>query len=204
MGHLVSVWISEEALDPPDLAIDGMDTVTVPQLNLTFRNNVLGDHTPAYRLGTDVDEFAGAHGCIALVTLVYQGVAEEATAAAAGAFHHVAFLGGVKLVELRARAAQPDFAGRSVDQVYRNKPPGVLPVPRLDDKVSDRISGWVDDQAAHFAARAIRAACPGPDRELQLLCHCCPSFPVMVRIRPVLLDGADVMDRIFPDGKPDA
>jgi hypothetical protein len=88
--------------------------------------------------------------------------------------------------------------------VYRNKPPGVLPVPRLDDKVSDRISGWVDDQAAHFAARAIRAACPGPDRELQLLCHCCPSFPVMVRIRPVLLDGADVMDRIFPDGKPDA
>jgi hypothetical protein len=24
------------------------------------------------------------------------------------------------------------------------------------------------------------------------------------QIRPVLLDGTDVMDRIFPDGKPDA
>ena len=139
MGHPVIAGIGEEALHPPDLTIDGMDTVTGPHLYLTLRNNVLGDHSPVYRLAADVDELPRADGCVCLATAVYQCVAEEA--AAVGAFHHVAFLGAVKLVELRARTAQRDFAGRSLDQVYGNKPPGLPPVPRLDDKVGDRVSG---------------------------------------------------------------
>jgi len=55
--------------------------------------------------------------------------------------------------------------------VHGNKPPGLLSVARLDDKVGDRLSGRVDDQAAHLAAVTIRAACPGPDRELRLSGH---------------------------------
>src|SRR5262249_3657040 len=58
-----------------------------------------------------------------------------------------------------------------LDQVHRDKPPGLLPVPRLDDKVGDRLRGRVDDQAAHLAAVTIGAAGPGPDRELRLPGH---------------------------------
>jgi len=115
MGYAVIAGIGEEAPHPPDLTVDGMDTITGPHLYLTLRNNVSDDHSPVYRLGADVDEIARAGGCVCLATFVYQGVAQEATAV--GAFDHVAFLGAVQLVEFRARAAQPDFATRRVDQV---------------------------------------------------------------------------------------
>ena len=191
MGHPVIAGVGEEAPHPPDLTIDGMDTVTGPHLYLTVRDNVLDDHSPVHRLGADVDEVARAGGCVCLAIGVNQGVAEEATAI--GAFDHVVFLGAVKPVELRAGTAQPDFADRILDQVQGNKPRGLPLVPWLDDKVGDRISGRVDDQTAHFAAWSIRAACLGPDRELCLLCHCRPSFPVMVRylLSSVILAGAD-------------
>jgi hypothetical protein len=70
-------------------------------------------------------------------------------------------------------------------------------VPRLDDKVSDRVRGWVDDHTPHFAARTIRAARCGPDRELCLLCHCRPPFPVMVGylLSSVILAGASPAER---------
>ena len=114
VGYPVIAGIGEETLHPPDLTVDGVDTITRPHLYLTLRNNVSDDHPPVYRLGADVDEIARAGRCVCLATFVYQGVAQEATAV--GTFDHVAFLGAVQLVEFRARTAQPDFATRSVEQ----------------------------------------------------------------------------------------
>ena len=64
----------------------------------------------------------------------------------------LALLSVVELAELRQGAAQPNFAVHGLGQVTWNKPRGLLRVPALDDKVGDRVSGWVDDQAAHLAA----------------------------------------------------
>ena len=161
-GHLwgrkeVSIPISsvtrvdEEALHLPDLTIDGVDPGPRPHLLLTDRNNVLEDRGLPQR--------CSGH---ALAPDYLGGFCTR---------DQVAFRGVVELVELRARAAQPDFPVRGLDQGHGDKPPGLLPVPRLDDKVSDRLSGRVDDQAAHLAAVTIRAACPGPDRELRLSGH---------------------------------
>ncbi|MGH3193489.1 MAG: hypothetical protein ACRDOL_40790, partial [Streptosporangiaceae bacterium] len=68
-------------------------------------------------------------------------------------------------------------AGRGVDQVQGDKPAGMPPVPGLDDKMRDRISSRIDDHAADLATRTVRAACPGPDHELCLVCHCRLPFP---------------------------
>ena len=197
MGYLVIAGVGEETPHPPDLTVDGMDTITWAHLYLTLRNDVSDDHSPVYRLGADVDEITRAGRCVCRAAFVYQGVAQEATAV--GAFDHVAFLGAVQLAEFRARAAQPEFATRSVDQVQGNEPPGLPPVPRLDDKVGDRVRCRVDDHTPHFAAYTIRAARRGPDRELCLLCHCRPPFPVIVGYRyllsSVILPGASPAER---------
>jgi hypothetical protein len=144
VAHLVIARVDEEALHPPDVPIDGMDTVTGAELYLALRDNVLNDRLGLYRLGAhagaeEIDR-AGWRVC---------------PTAAVHASHKVPFLGAIELVELCARTAQPDFPGRSLDQVDRNKPGGLLLVAGLDHKVSDRISGRVDDQTAHLAARTI-------------------------------------------------
>jgi hypothetical protein len=142
VAHPVITRADEEALHPPDLPIDGMNAVTGPELHLTARDNVLNDRPPVYRLGAyaGAEEIGRAGWCVFLN---------------AGGAHKVPFLSGIELVELRPRTAQPDLLGRSLDQVNRNKPGGLLPVAGLNHKVSDRISGWIDDQTAHLAARTI-------------------------------------------------
>ena len=142
VAHPVIARVDEEALHPPDVPIDGMDTVTGAELYLAARDNVLNDRPPVYWLGAyaGAEEIARAGWCVFLN---------------AGGAHKVPFLSGIELVELRPRTAQPDLLGRSLDQVNRNKPGGLLPVAGLDHKVGDRISGRVDDQTAHLAARTI-------------------------------------------------
>src|SRR6516165_5959035 len=151
VGHPVIARVDEEALHPPDLTIEGIDPVPGPHLLLTHRNNVFEDRRLPQRSGGRLP-----------APDYLRGFRPR---------DQVAFRGVVELVELRARAAQPDFPVRGLDQVHGDKPPGLLPVPRLDDKVGDRLSGRVDDQAAHLAAVTIRTACPGPDRELRLSGH---------------------------------
>ena len=136
MGHLVIVWIDEEALHPADLAIEGMDMLTRAHLCFTHRNNIFDDGPPMCQ-----------------VRAVFH--ADEAAAYVRQAFHHVALRGVFEPAELRERAAQPDPVGRNVDQVERNKPAGLPAVLRLDDKVGDRSSGRVDDHAANLAAETI-------------------------------------------------
>jgi len=41
VGHLVVVWIYEDAMHLPDLAIEGMDVIAGTDLCLTHRNNFL-------------------------------------------------------------------------------------------------------------------------------------------------------------------
>lgn len=62
--------------------------------------------------------------------------------------------------------------GRGVDnnETDGNKSGEIPPVIRLDDKVSDRTSVWVDNQTGHRAAAAVRATRLGPDCE-SCLCH---------------------------------
>src|SRR5580692_11651217 len=96
--------------------------------------------------------------------------------AAENVFHRCQFLGRVELVELRQGASQPDVTGRSVDQVDGDKPGQLPPVLGLDDKVRHRLSGRIDDDAAHLSARTIDATRLGPYRELRLLCHDCLSL----------------------------
>jgi hypothetical protein len=129
MGYPVIGRIDEAALHSPDLTIGGMDMVTGPHLCLTQRNNVLNDHPPVYRRGPGIDKLARAddYVCLAAAVIYLAARGEFQT------FHQVAFLSVLKLVEVRARTAQPDFADRSLDQVKGNKPPGLPPVPRLDD-----------------------------------------------------------------------
>ena len=136
MGHLVIVWIDEEALHPPDLAIESMDMLTRTYLCFTDRNNIFDDGPP-----------------VCQVRAIFH--TDEATAHVRQTFHHVALRGVFEPVELRERTAQPDLTGRRVDQLERNKSAGLPPVPRLDDKVGDRSSGRVDDHAANLAAVTI-------------------------------------------------
>ena len=93
-----------------------------------------------------------------------------------GCVDDLALLRVVKLVELRERAAQPDLAVRRLGQVGGHEPPGLRPVPVLDNQVGDHLSGRVEDQALDLAAVSIRAACPGPDREFHFRSHCCLPF----------------------------
>ncbi len=183
VGHPVVTRIDEEALHPPDLAVDGVDRVTGPHLVLTQRNNVF-DHRPAVSWrghGAGVDELsraADAGECLA-TDAVCQARAEDATDVAdalIGCVQDLALLRMVKLVELRERAAQPDLAVRRLGQVGGDEPPGLRPVPVLDDQVGDRLSGRVEDQALDFTAVTIGAACPGSDREFHFRRHCSLPF----------------------------
>ena len=60
-------------------------------------------------------------------------------------------------------------------------------MPRLDDKMRDRIGSRIDDHPADLAARTVRAAGLGPDRELCLVCHCRLPLPASSKTlaRPV-------------------
>jgi len=144
VAHPVIARVDEEALHPPDVPIDGMDTVTGAELYLAPRDNVLNDRSPVYRLGA----YAGAEE----IARVGWRVCLTATADAP---HKVPFLSAIELVELCPRTAQPDFPGCSLDQVDGDKPGVLPPVAGLDHKVGDRIGGWVDDQTAHLTARTI-------------------------------------------------
>src|SRR6201989_3181735 len=166
MGHPVVARVDEEALYLPDFTIDGVDLGPRPHLLLTHRNYVFEDRGLPQR--------CSGH---ALAPDYLGGFCTR---------DQVAFHGMVELAELRARAAQPDFPVRGLDQVHGDKPTGLLPVPRLDNKVGDHLSGRVDDQAAHLAAVTIRAACPDPDRELRLSGHTRLPSPcwTVTRTRP--------------------
>ena len=164
VGHPIVARVDEEALHPPDLTIDGVDRVTGPHLVLTQRNNVF-DHRPAVSWrghGADVHELAADGGQCVTTDAVCQTRAEDATDVAdvlIGCVGDLALLRVVKLVELRERAAQPDLAVRRLGQVGGDEPPGLRPVPVLDDQVGDRLSGRVEDQALDLAAVTIGAAC---------------------------------------------
>jgi len=96
--------------------------------------------------GADVHELAADGGQCVAAAAVYQARAEVAEVADVliGCVGDLALLRVVKLVELRERAAQPDLAVRRLGQVGGDEPPGLRPVPVLDDQVGDRLSGRVD------------------------------------------------------------
>ena len=183
VGHPVVARVDEEALYPPDLAVDGVDRVTGPHLVLTQRNNVF-DHRPevSWRYGADVHELAADGGqCVTAGAAVcqarvFQARTDDASDVLNGCVGDLALLRVVKLVELRERAAQPDLAVRRLGQAGGDEPPGLRPVPVLDDQVGDRLSGRVEDQALDLAAVTIRAVCPGSDREFHFRRHCCLPF----------------------------
>jgi hypothetical protein len=185
VGHPVIARVYEKAPHPPDLTIDGMDTVPGPYLVFTQQNNVFDDCAPpVFWQGAEVDEFAakGADGRVCLAgDSVGQVVADQAaTANESRVFGQLTLLRGVECVELGARAAQRDSPDGSLHKVNGDKPPGIPPVPRLDDKVGDRVRGRVNDYAANLPAGTIGAARPGPDREFPLRCHCCPLFGAVI------------------------
>ena len=150
--------IDEETLHLPDLTIQGMNVVTGLQLYLTHRDDLLDDGPlgPRYpRVNR-----AGRRGCLHVCP-----------------FPHFSVLGGIEIAELGDGTAQPDLAVRGVDKVHRDQPTELLPVLGPDDKVGDPTGSRIENDAAHLAARAIRAACLRPDRELCLLGHCRLPFP---------------------------
>jgi hypothetical protein len=181
VGHPVVVRVDEEALHLPDLTVDGVDRVTGPHLVLTQRNNVF-DHRPAVSWRgrrAEVEEPAADGDDFVAAAAVYHARAEGGTDVAEvlnGCVGDFALLRVVKLVELRERAAQPDLAVRRLGQVGGDEPPGLRPVPVLDDQVGDRLSGRVEDQALDLAAVTIGAVCPGSDREFRFRRHCCLPF----------------------------
>jgi hypothetical protein len=138
-----------------------------------IRDNVLGERPAASRKAADIHELSADRSQCLTAEAGGKAAAEQANLAGLviGLVGELALLGVVELAELRQGAAQPDAAAGALDQAHRHKPPGLLAVPRLDDQVGDRLSGRVDDQAAHLAAVTIRAACPGPDREPRLSGH---------------------------------
>src|SRR5215469_2951294 len=179
MSHPAIARVDKEALHPADVAIDCKNTVTGSHLCLTHGDNVFADRPLVFRHGPNADELGGAAdgGVCGVAGAVFHAVADEIIVTGHRTLDQVELLGVVELVELRECTAQPDFTGCGVYQANRDKPPGLPPVSRLDDKVGDRISGWVDDQAAHLAAGSIRTACLGPDREFRLRSHRGPPPP---------------------------
>ena len=98
VGHPVVVRVDEEALYLPDFTIDGVDLGPRPHLLLTHRNYVFED--------CGLPQRCSGH---ALAPDYLGGFCTR---------DEVAFRGVVELVELRARAAQPDFPVRGLDQVH--------------------------------------------------------------------------------------
>lgn len=170
VGNPVVVRIDEQALHPPDLTIEGMDVLTGTYLCFTRRDNLLDNEPGRPRHGGTA---GGLHAEGPNGSWSHHGHGRPRVAA----FYSLFVLGVAELAELGEGATQPDFAGRGVDQVQGDKPAGMPPVPGLDDKMRDRISSRIDDHAADLAARTVRAACLGPDRESCLVCHCRLPLP---------------------------
>src|SRR5207248_1554272 len=82
-------------------------------------------------------------------------------------FRQVDLLGRLQPLELGERTVQPDLAARRVGQLDGHEPPLRVMVPGLDDQMSDRPGGRVEDGAAYLATETIRAADLGPHRELR-------------------------------------
>jgi len=113
VSHPAIARANDETLHPPDLAIDGMDSVAGSHLCLTDRDNVFDYRPRMFGHGADADELGGAAdgGVCGVAGALFQEAADEIIVTGHRALDQVDLLGVVELVELRECTAQPDFAG---------------------------------------------------------------------------------------------
>lgn len=152
MGGPAVARIDQEALDPADLTVDGMDPLAGTHVRLAHRHKVLDDHWRLSRAGVI------SH-------------TDEAAADAVHASDQLALRGVFEPVELRESAVHADLTAGAVHQIDRHQPAGLPMVFRRNDKMSDRAGGRVDDQTADLAARTIRAVCLSSNGEFRRLCR---------------------------------
>ena len=107
VSHPAIARVDKEALHPPDLAIDGKDTVTGSHLCLPHGDNVFTYRPLVFQHGADADELGGVADDGRLI-------ADEITAIGHRTLDQVDLLGAVEPVELREGTAQPDLAGCGV------------------------------------------------------------------------------------------
>ena len=118
MGHVVTPGVDDEPLNPPDIAIGGMDLLATAYGHLAQGDGVMGDRgiVEAEMVGP-VEHLFG----------VVAGVAS-------GRPQKLRLFGEVKLLKLGSGASESDVARRSVDKVERNKSAEPLPVFWFDDE----------------------------------------------------------------------
>jgi hypothetical protein len=152
VGHVMAVRVDDEAMDPPDLAVGGVDPVAAADLEFAGRDGVGGD------LGAPVAAIAVIGPEDRLLRAV-GGVLD-------GALDELRLRGGVERGELRHGAAKLQPGRGGVDQVDGNKPGGFRRVLRPDDEMGELAGDRVDHHTAQRAARSVGAAGFGPDRKL--------------------------------------
>ena len=96
MSHPAIAWVNKEAVDPPDLAIDGTDMVTGSYLCLPHRDNVFDYRPRVFGHGADADELgcAADGGVCGVAGAVFNAAADEITVIGQLILDYVGFLGG--------------------------------------------------------------------------------------------------------------
>ena len=117
---MIVARIDEEALYLPDITIGGMDVITTMHVCFPVGDNVLFHDRRMCPRPMPIpmpETTAAAHTTVGLDRLSL-----AVAALVIDTLRQVDLLGGIELVEIRDAAAQPDTAGRSVDQVNGDKP----------------------------------------------------------------------------------
>src|ERR1700691_2823594 len=190
VSHVAAAAGDDQALDPADVAVGGLDLVAARHVRLTLRDGVSGDGLrdgPAAKAGQAAVQATHAGANTQAVVGPVAHLARAVARVAAGSRYEPGLLGGIELLELRLGAAEPDLVSRRVDEAERDEPAEAAPVFRLDHQMGDRLSDRVDDHAGHLAAGPVAAASLGPDRELHCFCHGLPRFSSSRRDQGILV-----------------
>src|SRR5262245_54784279 len=174
MSDVVLARVDDQAFDHADLPVGGVDMVAAADSHLTQRDGVVGDG------------LSGPVDCVALHT---RAAAEAGVwpgknlfwavgTVGPGSGHELRLFGGVELLKLRHRAAEPDLASAGIDQVKGNETAEPLAALRLNHEMSYGSSDRVHHDATHFATDPIGTSRVGPDRERRRVCHCHPPRPL--------------------------
>src|SRR4029453_15385326 len=159
--------VDDQAFDQPDVPIGGVNMLAAAHGHLLQGDRVVGDglRDPVDRLALHTR--ATAEAGIGPGKNLFRAIGRVAS----GSRHELRLLGGVELLKLRHRAAEPDLASGDIHQVKGNQATEPLAALRLHHEMSYRASDRVHHDATHLATDPVGTYRVGPDRERRRVCH---------------------------------
>ncbi len=181
MRDVVVVRVNDQALNPPDLPVGGVDAIASAHLHLARRYRVQRDEAPGRAVAAGRVPSLAA-GPLAVHSAAWPDARHRAQAEI-GQGHYlvrliareisvdeIPLLSWRQAVELRPRAAEPDLGGLTLGQVHRDEPGLPVLVPVLDHQMGDRSGDRVEYNPGYAAAITVRAGDAFTNPE-GCLCH---------------------------------